>query len=285
LSLVAARAAEDPFEKVKQMIKNLLVKLMEEANQEADHKAYCDAELATNKQTRDNKAAEVEQQTAEVEKLTADSEKLSIEIQQLSDAIAEIKGQQAEATKMRIEEKAQNAQTVADAKDAQVAVQQAIVVLKDFYSSASGPSMLQTRKRNKEPYQGMQDSKGGVVGMLEVILSDFARLEAGTSSQEDADAAGYEKFMAEADQDAAVKSTEMQHKENRKSETDETNRNLKKDLTLTQGELDAALDYYAKLKAGCIDQGFSYEKRVQMRKEEIVSLQEALKILDGEALA
>jgi len=285
LSLVAARAQEDPFTKVKQMIKELLVKLMEQANEEADHKAYCDTELATNKQTRENKATEVEEQTAQVEKLTADTAQLATEIQQLSDAIAEIKGQQAEATKLRVEEKAQNAQTVTDAKEAQVACEQAIKVLQDFYSSAGGASMLQTHQKNKEPYQGMQSSKGGILGMLEVILSDFARLEAGTSSEEDAGAAAYEKFMAEADQDAAVKGTEMHHKENKKREADEENRNVKKDLALTQEELDAALDYYAKLKPDCVDQGFSYERRVQMRKEEIQSLQEALKILDGEALA
>merc|ERR1719261_1622407 len=60
LSMIATRVQEDPFAKVKKMIKDLIVKLMEEANSEADHKAYCDTELATNKQTRENKAAEVE---------------------------------------------------------------------------------------------------------------------------------------------------------------------------------------------------------------------------------
>merc|ERR1719171_2201921 len=100
------------------MIKAMIVKLMEEANSEADHKAYCDTELATNKQTRENKAAEVEELTAAVEKHTAEIEQLAVEITQLSDAIAEIRKQQAEATKIRNEEKATNAETVADAKEA-----------------------------------------------------------------------------------------------------------------------------------------------------------------------
>jgi len=56
---------------------------------------------------------------------------------------------------------------------------------------------------------------------------------------------------------------------------------LGKDLETTQAELDAALDYYEKLKPDCVDQGLSYEDRVARRKEEIVSLQEALKILSG----
>merc|ERR1719502_436605 len=52
LALMATRAEADPFGKVKKMIKDLIVKLMEEANAEADQHAYCETELATNKQTR-----------------------------------------------------------------------------------------------------------------------------------------------------------------------------------------------------------------------------------------
>merc|ERR1719335_1661871 len=56
LALMATRASEDPFGKVKKMIKDLIVKLMEEANAEADQHAYCETELATNKQTREIKS-------------------------------------------------------------------------------------------------------------------------------------------------------------------------------------------------------------------------------------
>merc|ERR1719331_3214371 len=52
LALMANRAGSDPFAKIKIMIKDLIVKLMEQANSEADQHAYCQTELATNKQTR-----------------------------------------------------------------------------------------------------------------------------------------------------------------------------------------------------------------------------------------
>merc|ERR1719482_482454 len=57
LSLVATKVAADPFEKVKKMIKDLIVRLMEEAGEEAEHKGWCDTELASNKQTRETKTA------------------------------------------------------------------------------------------------------------------------------------------------------------------------------------------------------------------------------------
>ena len=44
----------------------------------------------------------------------------------------------------------------------------------------------------------------------------------------------------------------------------------------------AALAYFDKLKPSCIDAGVSYEDRVARRKEEIESLQQALRILNGE---
>merc|ERR1719352_2266064 len=131
---MATRAGEDPFGKVKKMIKDLIVKLMEEANSEADQHAYCETELATNKQTREIKSSEVEELTAELESQNALREKLTTEITQLSDEVAEIKAQQNKATTIRAEEKKTNDATIADAKVAQAAVEKATSVLKNYYS-------------------------------------------------------------------------------------------------------------------------------------------------------
>merc|ERR1719270_2401318 len=76
LLLAADRAASDPFAKVKKMIKELIVKLMEETNAEADQHAYCTTELAKNKETRENKQEEVDELTALIEQLTSESAKL-----------------------------------------------------------------------------------------------------------------------------------------------------------------------------------------------------------------
>merc|ERR1712216_520305 len=114
LSTLASRAAEDPFTKVKKMIKDLIVRLMEEANEEAEHKGWCDTELSTNEQTRKEKTAAVETLHAEIDQLEASIAKLTQEITDLTKAVAELDAAVAQATSVREEEKAKNTVTIKD---------------------------------------------------------------------------------------------------------------------------------------------------------------------------
>ena len=83
----------------------------------------------------------------------------------------------------------------------------------------------------------------------------------------------------------AEKDKDIEHKSGKKQNHEQALQEAKTDLDGTQKELDAALAYYEKLKPSCVDAGESYEDRVARRKEEIESLQEALKILNGEDIA
>jgi histone H3/H4 len=293
---LASNGAEgfDPFVKVRKMIKDLIVKLMEEANDEASHKGWCDTELATNEKTRRMKTEAVELLHANIDELTASIAKLTEELAELSKAVADLTAAMAEATKLRAEEKETNAQTVTDSQEAQTAVAQAITVLKEFYSgAATATALLQQEKRGKKqepppifdsPYQGMQSENGGVVGMLEVIQSDFARLEAETKAAETTAQNEYEAFMTDSKVDKESKDTDIFHKTGKKSDEETALAVAKKDLEATQKELDAALLYFDKLKPSCVDADVSYDDRVARRKEEIASLQEALKILEGKEI-
>merc|ERR1739848_23155 len=120
LSALAMRVADDPFKKVKKMIKDLIVKLMEEANEEAEHKGWCDTELSTNEQTRKEKTEAVETLHAEIDELEASIAKLTEEITDLTKAVAELDAAVAKATSVREDEKAKNTVTIKDAQDAQM---------------------------------------------------------------------------------------------------------------------------------------------------------------------
>jgi len=286
LLAAADRASADPFRKVKKMIKDLITRLMEEANEEAEHKGWCDTELSTNEQTRKEKTEAVETLHAEIDQLEASLAKLSEEISDLAKAVAELDAAMAKATTLRQEEKDTNEQTIADASEAQTAVAQALTVLKEFYAKAGeATALVQQPEIFDSPYKGMQSENGGVVGMLEVIESDFARLEADTKAAEASAQKEYDTFMTDSKVDKAQKTSDIEHKTAKKQDQSQALTVKTEDLEGTQKELDAALAYFDKLKPSCVDAGVSYEDRVARREEEVKSLQEALRILNGEDIA
>merc|ERR1719316_2427471 len=268
------------------MIKDLIVRLMEEANEEAEHKGWCDTELSTNEQTRKEKTEAVETLHAEIDELEASIAKLTEDISELTKAVAELDAAMAKATELRQEEKAKNTETISDSQEAQTAVAQALTVLKEFYAKAAeATAFVQQPEIFDSPYKGMGAESGGVVGMLEVIESDFARLESDTKAAEATAQKEYDEFMTDSKVDKSQKNTDIEHKTAKKQDESQALTAKKNDLEGTQKELDAALAYFDKLKPSCVDSGVSYEDRVGRRKEEIESLQEALKILNGEDIA
>jgi len=279
LSLLATKVAADPFKKIVKMIKDMITKLTEEAQEEAEHKGFCDAELSSNKATRDSKTEESDTLKATIEELTADIAKLADEISELSAAIAALDKAMSEATALRTAEKEKNTITIADAKAGKEAVARAMTVLKTYYDkAATNTALLQNKQPYDKPYTGMEG--GGVMGMLEVCESDFARLESETTAGEAENAKSYDTFMADSTADKDAKTADMKDKEATKTAKESANAQAKKDLKGVSEELTAALAYYEKLKPSCVDAGESYEERVARRKEEIESLKEALKILN-----
>jgi len=282
LALLASKVAADPFKKIVKMIKDMITKLTEEANEEAEHKGFCDAELGQNKQTRDTKTEEAETLKATVEELSADIAKLAQEITDLTNQITDLDGAIKKATEQRQAEKEKNTATIADASAGKEAVAKATKVLKDFYDKAGGAALLQQPEMEGGAYKGM--GGGGVLGMLEVCESDFARLESETTTGEAEATKEYDQFMADSTDAKTTKEDAVKHKSGTKQNKESALATAKKDLAGVQDELAAAMAYYEKLKPSCVDAGESYEERVARRKQEIESLQEALKILNGESV-
>jgi len=317
--LLAEKLAADPFAKVKKLIDDMITRLLEEANAEAEQKGFCDKELGQSKITRDKLTSEIDELDAAIEEGKAFIMKLTEDIATLTKEIAELDGAVEEATKLREEEKAKNAATIADTKAAQDAVSAATAVLKEFYAKAgqatallqtSQPASLLSRhikigsddwqalanpnfegtvdKGHKEgmqtfgeTYKGQQDQAGGVMAMLEVIMSDFANVESETMANEAQSQKAYDDFMIDAKKTKAVKSKNIEMFSADKVAAESKLQTDTKDIKATQDELLAAERYFDKLKPQCIDEGVSYEDRVAAREAEIASLKQALEILSS----
>lgn len=298
LAALVEQAQDDPFAKVRKMIQDLINKLLAAADEEEDHKNWCDGELGTNKQTRDTKTGEVENLRETVDTLTNDIAILNKDIAQLTEEVAELLKAMATEQELRNKEQAQNQDTIAEAVEAQSAVSQAIAILKDFYDKAGDATALAQRgaaarggqappNTFNAPYKGVPASeRNNVFAFLEVIQSDFARLESETSDAENAAQQAFDDYMGGATSDRDQKNGDIKNKKDAVISKKEELDTAINDLDKTQGELDAALTYYEKLKPSCIgtqETGTSdFNTRIQRRQEEIASLKQALTILNGE---
>lgn len=289
LSTLATSAASDPFEKVREMINNLITRLKEEASSEAEHKGWCDTELATNTQTREEKTATVEKLHATVDELEASMEKLAMEVAELSAQVSRLQEEVSNATSIRHEETATNEEAIKDAQDAQSSLTQAIQILTDFYAKAGqAVSLTQQSPSSEAPstwteaYNGNQVGGTNVISFLQVIQSDFARLESETTAAESEAVRAFDEFTGKAEVTRAANTQEIEYKTQLRQQQDAKLVDSKADLEDTQKALEAANAYYEKLKPSCVTAGVTAGDRSARRQEEIESLREALRILENE---
>lgn len=134
LSALAERALADPMGKVKKMIEQLITRLEEQGQAETTKKAWCDSEISTNKQTREEKSDAVSTLQAEMDKLQAELEKLDEDTTGLASELTELEAAVSQATELRAKEKEKNEANLKEAKAGQEAVAKAILVLKEFYA-------------------------------------------------------------------------------------------------------------------------------------------------------
>jgi hypothetical protein len=289
LSAIALQASADPFEKVKKMIADLIKKLKAEEAAEADHKKWCDEELGTNEKTRKDKTTEVDSLTSDIDQLESRLAVLKKELAVLSKEIAEINSAVAKATEIRTEEKDKNEATIVEAVKGQTAIAEAQKILKEFYKKAGeAKALVQTAEEPEifdEAYQGQQKSNNNVMAFLDVIASDFSRLETDTKKEEETSQTEYDDLMASSKKSKEAKEKEEKDKKKEQLEKSQTLESKNDDLESAHKQLDAALAYFDKLKPSCINQASPYDERVQRREEEVASLKEALEILNGEGLA
>ena len=284
LAALAMRIGADPIDKVKEMIENMISRMEKDAASEATKKAWCEEELAENEEARDAKNDEIEALDADAAKLESSLKQLAVDLSTLGQQVKDMNAAMAEATSIRQKEKKENTVAIKDAKAAQAAVAEALSVLNEFYAKAGQATAFVQVKAGPQPfdkpYTGMGAESGGVLGMIEVIQSDFARLEAETTAAEQSAAKEYESFMDDSKLDLTSKEKDIEHKTSRKESETQALASVNSDLGNVKKELDAVMKTYEELKPQCADASASYEERKAKRDAEIKSLEEALEALN-----
>merc|ERR1719502_864116 len=193
----SAATGSDPFGKVRRLIGSMISKLEAEAGAEATKKAHCDKELAESQTSKGTKEDAIEKLTTKVDGMAAATKKLKGEVLQLQKDLAALARTQAEMDQLRAAEKADYEKNRLQMEQGLEGVKTALKILRDYYA------------------QGEQSSSGaanGIVGMLEVVESDFSKSLAEIMSSEEAAASEYESVTKENEIAKAAKEQDVKYK-------------------------------------------------------------------------
>jgi len=276
---VEMQSGQDPFAKVKGMIQEMIDKLVADAAAEASHKAFCDKEMSESKEKIDDHTSTIEKFTTRKDKAVAAIEKLTEEIATLQSELSEMAKQQLAMDQMRSEQAAAFAEAKKDFEDGIEGLTMALQILRDYYA-ADKESFIQ--QPDTSVHSKATGEASGIIGMLEVAQSDFSKMLADATVEEESAIKQYEKITQENAVTKAIKEADVKYKTGEKASLEKRVSELTSDIEGEQTELDAVLDYYEKLKPGCIAKPMTYEERKKRREAEIAGLKEALVILEGE---
>jgi len=298
---LASKAAADPFKKIKILIQELIDRLTKEAQNDQDHNNWCKTQTEQATQQRDIRAGEVKESNNALARGEARRDKLDEKVRVLTAEIQKLEEEYDQAKTERDAEKEQNAATVTEAEEGQAALEEAEEVLKKFYEASASASVKKSLAqqgegdfgvdddapdagfKNHEAYKGSQSASKGILGMLEVIKSDFKRTVAETQKAErEANLDFIKVFEGENKASRAEKNT---LKDTAQTNLDETKTQISSDtnsLEESQDLLEKAVQELMDLNEACVKTEMSYEERVKRREDEISSLKQALCILDKE---
>merc|ERR1719174_2604498 len=176
-----AKGGADPFAKVKELIKGMIETLLEDAQADASHKAYCDKELGESGAKKAEKTAMIDKLSAQIDSMTSKSSQLKEQVAKLQKELADLAKSQAEMNKIRAEEKALFKNNEAEIKEGLTGIKSALKVLRDYYA------------KDDKAHESADDAGSGIVGMLEVVESDFTKSLAEMTIAEQTSQTEYDK--------------------------------------------------------------------------------------------
>ena len=250
---------EDPFAKVKGLISEMISRLEDKASPDATHKAYCDKELSESRAKEEAKLAELEKLSASVDTKTAKSAQLKREVSELQTSLGELAASQVAMTKLRAEEEDAFATNKCDLEDWIEGVRSALGVLRDNNGGA-------------DTAHATAGESGGIIGLREVVESDFSKNLAEITAAEESAAVTFDWESKENEIQKAKKEKDVEYKIKEAEGLDRTLTELSSDKEGVQSERDAIHSYLGELEKQCVVVPETYAERKGHHEAEIAGL-------------
>merc|ERR1719324_895562 len=221
LATLATRVRLDNFKKVSEEIDGMIADLKKEKADDVKMKDFCIEALHKNEVAQEMKKRDIEQMEAKIADLTATIETLAKQIAALQAEIAEMQVQLKRAGEDRELENKDFQNVVADQRETQKLLTNALNVLKGFYDKA----FIQTKQHQPAgppPPPGFKtyeksSGAGGVMGMLEQIISETKTMEADAVKAETDAQKAYESFVKDTNAAMEEKTRDITNKSEEKA--------------------------------------------------------------------
>merc|ERR1719382_75005 len=266
----SGRSKEDVFAKVKGLIAAMIDKLEKEAQADASHKAYCDKELKYAGEKKDKRTLEIEKLATQIDANSAKSAQLKEEVATLQKELQEIMTSQAKLNKIRDQEKEDYKDIKADLDLGISGVKTALKILREYYAKDAD-------------HTAAEGAGGGIIGLLEVCLSDFEQGLSEATGEEESAQAQYEEETKENEILTTEKEQDVKYKTKESKDLDKATAEASSDKEATEDQLAAVEKELEKLHEACDEVAPSYEEITKRRAAEIAGLRQALDVLEGEA--
>merc|ERR1719203_1996814 len=179
---------------------------------------------------KEEMSAEIDKLTSKINSAKTKSAKLKEEVSGLQKELAELASTMAEAKQLRQEEKAEYTANKPEMEAGIEGVKIALEVLREYYAKGTGSSAGE-----------------GIIGMLEVIESDFTKSLTEMTTTEETATMGYKSWMKETAVTKTTKESDVKYKTKEAAGLDKAVRELTQDREGVQTELDSVLEYLGKL--------------------------------------
>eukprot|EP00931_Biecheleriopsis_adriatica_P019865 TRINITY_DN13417_c0_g1_i1.p1 TRINITY_DN13417_c0_g1~~TRINITY_DN13417_c0_g1_i1.p1 ORF type:complete len:442 (-),score=127.01 TRINITY_DN13417_c0_g1_i1:49-1374(-) len=278
------------WDKIRNMIEEMITKL-EDAHREAmDKKAFCDQEMKHTLATLEDRQDDHKKKQTALDLASSQVAILREELAMLAKDLADGAEHDAKLTKIRQEEHAAHVKAYKDLELGLAGVQGAIKALQEYYATTDKTDTqvdvaanMAAAVEGKSPALNTApvgaNAGASVIALLEVVESDFTKQMADMQSEDRRAQQSYEGLMQEGKVLRAQKEASRRHKNEEAIYLERSITELRSDYASAKQQLEAVTEYLAKLKTECTAKVETREERIARRAKEIEGLQECLRIL------
>lgn len=290
--LAAGEGPQNPvFDKIKEKTNLLIDNLTKEKWDEIKEKDYCVGEFNSNERDRITFERDRDDLSAKIEGLKVTIDSLDKAIEVLKNEIADLQIQLKRAGQDREKENQEFQATVADQRATQKLLKASLGILKGFYTkgkfelvqkghSASSQATGQAPPPGFKSYE-KSASSGGVMGMMQEVISEAEAMEAQCLYDEKDAQMTYEKFVKDTNESVDQKTKDMVNKGEAKAKAEGDLVQARTDLDDKLTELEELYNFVADLHKRCDFLLKEFDGRQAARDEEIEALRQSIRIFSG----